>query len=60
MGMDNSRHKTLKLVLSQEGIDGINLFFACCYKSRKAISYFNNFWVGVVENGPRYLDHGTR
>ena len=31
----------------------------CWYKLRKAKSYFNNFWVVVVKNGPGFLGLGT-
>ena len=40
-----SGHKTLKLALSQEEINGINWFLMCWYKFRKGKSYFNSFWV---------------
>ena len=36
---------TLKLTVSQEII---SRFFASWYKLRKAKSWFNDFWVGVV------------
>ena len=34
-------------------------FSACWYKFRKAKSYFNNYWVGMVKNGWGLTDHGT-
>ena len=39
--------RTLKLTVSQK--QGINWFFGCLYKFRKAKSWFNEFWVGVVK-----------
>ena len=47
------------LTISQEENDGINWFFVFIYKFRKAKSYFNNFWVGMVQSGLGCLDHGT-
>ena len=44
-------HRTLKLAVSQYGINGINWFMVCWYKFRRAKSYFNNFWVVVVKSG---------
>ena len=46
-----------KLTVSQERIDETKCFFACWCKSRKAKSYFNEFWVGMVRNGHGYLIH---
>ena len=46
---------TLKLTVSEEWTDGINWFFACWYKFRK--TKFNDFWVGIVENGRGLLVH---
>ena len=37
--------------------DGIDLFFACWYKFRKAKSCFNDFWVGLVKNSRGLLVH---
>ena len=37
--------------LSQEWTERINCFFTCWYKFRKARSCFNDFWVGMVNNG---------
>ena len=34
-------------------------FFACRYNFRKAKSYFNSFWVGMVKNRQGLTDHGT-
>ena len=48
-------HGTLKSAVSQEWIDEFSWIFACLYKFRKGKSYFNNYWVGVVENG-----HGVK
>ena len=46
------------ITASQEE-SGINKFFACCYKFKKAKSYLNNFWVGLVKNSCGYFGHGT-
>ena len=32
-------------------------FFACCWKFRKANSYFNDFWVDMVKNRHGHLIH---
>ena len=50
---------TLKLVVSWEGIIGIEWFFVWWYKFRKVKSYVNNFWVIMVKNGCGLLGHGT-
>ena len=42
---------TLISALSQEQIDQLDWLFACWHKFRKAKNYFNNYWVGMVENG---------
>ena len=55
-------HGTLKLIISQDWIDGMNwffFFFAFWCKFRKAKSYFNDFWVGVVRNRRGYLVYET-
>ena len=59
-GCDQSGYRTLKLTISQEGIDGINWFFARWCKFRKTKSYFTDFWVGMVKNGFGYLVHETQ
>ena len=38
---------------------GMNWFFACWYKFRKAKSWFDDFWVGKVKNGHGLLVHET-
>ena len=58
-GCGQSGHRTLKLAVSQEWIDGMNWFFACWCKFKKAKSYFNDFWVGQVKNGCCHLVHET-
>ena len=55
----HSDSRTLKLAVSLERIYGINWFFECWYKFRKAKSYCNNHWVGMVKNGHSLLTHGT-
>ena len=52
-GRSHSAHGKVKLTVSQEGIDGMNWFFACYYKLRKAKSNFSSFWVREIKN-----DHG--
>ena len=42
---------TLKLTVSEEWADGINLFFACWYRFTKFKSWSKNFCVGMVKNG---------
>ena len=54
-----SGHETLKFIVSQKWTDGINWFFDCCYKFRKAKSWFNDFWVGIIKNGHGLLVHET-
>ena len=49
----------VKLTLSQEWIDGMNWFFACWWKFRKAKSCLNAFWVGVVKTSFDYLANET-
>ena len=44
-----------KLAVSQEGIDGMNWFFAWWCKFRNAKSYFNDFWVGLAKIGCGHL-----
>ena len=46
-----SGHRALKLTLSQKWTDEINWFFACWYKFRKAKSWFNDFWMGLLKKG---------
>ena len=50
---------TLKSAVSQEWTDELGWFFASWYKFMKAKSYFNNYWVGVVENGRGLKDRGN-
>ena len=52
-------HETLKLTESQKLTVGINFFFACWYKFRKAESWFNDFCVGGVKNVHGLLAHDT-
>ena len=58
-GHGQSGHRTLRLTVSQEWINGMNWYFACWCKFRKAKSYFNDFWVGMVRNGHSNLVHET-
>ena len=56
-GCGLSGHGTLKSAVSQEWIDEMCWFFACWYKFRKAKSYFNNYWVGMVKNVKLDVSH---
>ena len=58
-GSGQSGHGSLILAVSQERIDVMNWFFTCCCKFRKAKSYFNDFWVGLVRNEFSHLVHET-
>ena len=58
-GFDPSGHGTLKLAVSQESIDGMNLFFAWWCKFRKAKGFCYDFWVDLVKNGRGRLVHET-
>ena len=58
-GCGQSGNGTLNLAVLQEWLDGMNWFFACWCKFRKAKSYFNDFWVGLVKNGWSHLIHET-
>ena len=42
-GCSQSGHRILKLIVSQECTDGVNRFFECWCKFRKAKSWFNYF-----------------
>ena len=44
---------------SQEWINELDWFSAFWYKFMKAKSYFNNYWVGLVQNGQGLKDRGT-
>ena len=50
---------TLKSAVSQEWMNELGWFFACWYKFMKAKNHFNNYRVGVVENGRGLKDCGT-
>ena len=58
-GCGQSDHRTLKLTVSQEWVDGRNWFFACWCKFRKAKSNLNDFWVNVIRIGHGHLVHET-
>ena len=58
-GPGQSGHRTLTLTVSHKWIDGMNWYFACWCKLRKAKSCFNDFWVGMVRNDHEYLVHET-
>ena len=49
-GYGHSGLSTLKLVVSQEGINGLKWFLVCWWKFRKVKSYFSNFWMVLVKN----------
>ena len=48
---------TLKSAISQEWINKMSWVFACWDKFRKAKSYFNDYWVGMVKNGQDPIDN---
>ena len=50
---------TLKLTVSEKWTGKIKRFFSCWHKFRKAKSWFNDLWVGVVKNGYGFLVHET-
>ena len=50
---------TLNSAVSQELIYEMRWFFVCWYKFKKAKSYFNSYWVGMVRNARDFLDRGT-
>lgn len=52
-------HKTLYLAIYHEEIYEINWFWASCCKFKKGKSYFDNFSLGVVQNGRGHLCHAT-
>ena len=58
-GCGQSGHAILKLAVSKEWIDGMNWFFTCWWKFRKAKNYFNDFWVCLVKNRRGHLVHET-
>ena len=58
-GCGHSGLRTLKLAVSQKGINGINLILVCWQKFWKAKSYFNNFWILVIKNGCGLLGLGA-
>ena len=58
-GCGQSDHRALKLAVSQERIDEMNRFFAWWCKFKKAKSYFNDFWVGLVKTGCSQLVYET-
>ena len=58
-GFGHSGHGALKLIVFQEWTDGMNWFFACWCKFRKAKSNFNDFWVCVVIVRRSHLVHAT-
>ena len=45
--------------LISKWIDEACWYFACYYILKKAKSYFNSYWVGMVKYGCGFLDHGT-
>ena len=58
-GCGHSGHGTLILTVSQKWTDGVNWFFVCWYKFRKAKSWFNDSWVGKVRNSHGLSVHET-
>ena len=58
-GCDQPGHRTLKLTVSQKWGDGMNWFFACSCKFRKAWSNFNDSRVNVVKIGHGHFVYET-
>ena len=58
-GCGLSGPRALKLAVSHKGMSGVNWFWVCWYKFRKAKSYFNNFCVVKIKNGYGFLGVGT-
>ena len=56
-GCGLSGHRTLKLAVSQEGIDKL----ICCVliQAQKVESYFKDYWMGVVKNRHDFFVHGS-
>ena len=50
-GCGDSGVRTLKLAVSPEAVNGINLLLVCWCKFWKAKSFFNDFWMVVVKMG---------
>ena len=49
----------IKLIVSQELIDGINWFFACCYDFIQIKRWLKSFGVSMVKNGCDQYGDGT-
>ena len=61
-GFDHSGLRTLKLVVSQKRIKGINWFLVCYKNSGKpkvTLIIFGNFWMVVIKNGCGLLGLGA-
>ena len=56
-GSDLLDHETF---VSQKWIAVMSWFFVRWYKFRKAKSYFNNYWMDIVKNGPDILCDESR
>ena len=55
-GCGQPGHRTLKLTVSREWLDGMNKVFACWCQFRKAKSSFKDFWVDAVKIRCGHLD----
>ena len=52
-------HRTVKQALYKEGGNGLNHFFTCWYRFRKAKSYLHNFGLVVAKKWEWPLGHET-
>lgn len=58
-GCDHFYHGTLKLIVSQEWADGVNLFFACWYNFTQIKRWLRIFGMSMVKNGLGQSGDGT-
>ena len=49
----------LKSAVLQRSIDEMSWFFVCSYTFRKAKSYFNKYYLGIIKKGWGVRNHGT-
>ena len=57
-GCSQSGDGSLKLIISEEWIDGISWLFVCWYRFTKIKSWLKFFWVDIVKNGCGQPGHG--
>ena len=58
-GCSHFGHRTLKMAVSQKGIDEINWFFCMLIQIQEFKCHFNNYWLGNITNGDDFLGHRT-